>query len=532
MRTTTSSQVAGFATILVHLLLLFNVFTSQYYCRRIVAGAEQITTTTTTTTEDGEEITASGSDSGSDTNTRSLPYISSIQATSKMYDGVYSSASPVDDIKLCPWYGCSHLPRDIYFDEEMPSALGNIRQFYASREGGGEEEGEGEAATTAAAAAGEDTNAAMISIDDSLGLLRSIGNDNHATLTLVGYKGGEQKSQVNQDRSFIISPYMGMLPSVTNDDDDINKDDTSSSSSSSSSQTTRRRLLGVFDGHGHLGEFVSDHTVTKLPALIASKFTEMNKKKRDLSSVAADDDNDDEAVKKIIFDSFVEMDRTAPQAAKGGCTATIVLQLDNKIYIGNTGDSRSLIATHRKSTGDVEIVYVTREDKPDLPDEKARVEKMGGRVRLGSVPRVMYVDPESGREWGLAMSRSIGDWDAGEVGVIPDPIVDSLSLEDLTNTNGEEGVCVEINEQKICSATSEEPVPDGDIEVFAVSATDGLLDYVSVEIIAEHVAKGLYATDGPHLINACEDLIGFAARGWSEKGRYRDDIAIAVSRLT
>ena len=75
-------------------------------------------------------------------------------------------------------------------------------------------------------------------------------------------------------------------------------------------------------------------------------------------------------------------------------------------------------------------------------------------------------------------------------------------------------------------------MPDGDIEVFAVSATDGLLDYVSVEIIAEHVAKGLYATDGPHLINACEDLIGHAARGWSEKGRYRDDIAIAVSRLT
>ena len=32
---------------------------------------------------------------------------------------------------------------------------------------------------------------------------------------------------------------------------------------------------------------------------------------------------------------------------------------------------------------------------------------------------------------GLAMSRSIGDWDAGEVGVIPDPLIDILDVKEI-----------------------------------------------------------------------------------------------------
>ena len=74
----------------------------------------------------------------------------------------------------------------------------------------------------------------------------------------------------------------------------------------------------------------------------------------------------------------------------------------------------------------------------------------------------------------------------------------------------------------------------GDVEIFAVAATDGLLDFVTVENMARHVAKGLYEADRPHLIIACEELIGAAAGAWrrEKRGRYRDDIAIVVSRLT
>jgi len=426
-------------------------------------------------------------------NTRS-PYASA-QASSKVFDGVYSSVSPVYDPNLCPWYGCSLLPRDIEFDTEAKLALENIRKLNSPED----DESSAERDST------DNSN------NNSLTLLRSVGNDDYATLTLVGYKGGDQKSQVNQDRSFVISPYM----STTGETDD-----------GKGSLQSQRRILGVFDGHGNGGEFVSDHTVHSLPDLIASK----------LDEVAKGDDPvlTEEVVKNIVFDSFVQMDQTAPDFVMGGCTATIVLQLDDQnIYVGNAGDSRSLIATYRKSTGDVAVVYATREDKPDLPEEKARVETMGGRVRLASQPggtsRVLYIDKASGREWGLAMSRSIGDWDAGKVGVIPDPIVDVLSLKDLVSFGGAEETCsVTPKGEQTCFKAAE------DIEVFAISATDGLLDFLSVEAIAGHVAKGLYAQDGPHLITACEELIRSAAGRWeqAEQGRYRDDIAIAVGRLT
>ena len=418
------------------------------------------------------------------------PYASA-QASSKLFDGVYSSVS-VHDPNLCPWYGCFLLPRDIVFDNEAKLALENIRKLYSP-----EDESSAESDST------DSDNS-----DNSLTLLRSVGNDDHATLTLVGYKGGDQDSQVNQDRSFVISPYM----STGEADGEV-------------LLQSQRRILGVFDGHGNGGEFVSDQTVHSLPDLIASKLDEVAKEGNPLT---------EEAVKNIIFDSFIEMDKTAPDFVTGGCTATIVLQFDDqKIYVGNTGDSRSLIATYRKSTGDVNVVYATREDKPDLPEEKARVEKMGGSVRLASRPggtsRVMYTDKTSGREWGLAMSRSIGDWEAGKVGVIPDPIVDVLSVKDLVSFDGAEETCsVTAEGEQTCFQASE------DIEVFAISATDGLLDFLPVDAIAGHVAKGLYAEDGPHLITACEELIRAAAGGWEQakQGRYRDDIAIAVSRLT
>ena len=162
----------------------------------------------------------------------------------------------------------------------------------------------------------------------------------------------------------------------------------------------------------------------------------------------------------------------------------------------------------------------------------------GGRVRLapqsGGTSRVLYADRKSGREWGLAMSRSIGDMDAGKVGVIPDPIVDVLRLEDLMSSTEGELCTVAADGGRECSPTK--AVVNGDIEVFAASATDGLLDFVSVETVANHVAKGLYAIDDDsfHLITACYDLIGEAANGWqrAKQGRYRNDIAIAVSCLT
>ena len=70
-------------------------------------------------------------------------------------------------------------------------------------------------------------------------------------------------------------------------------------------------------------------------------------------------------------------------------------------------------------------VDISHDHKPDLPSEKERIERRGGRVFA-----IQYDDggPSPARVWlkdkmlpGLAMSRSLGDTVAKQAGVISNP---------------------------------------------------------------------------------------------------------------
>jgi len=306
--------------------------------------------------------------------------------------------------------------------------------------------------------------------------------------------------QINQDRSFILSPFQGL---------------------------DNHRLLGVFDGHGNRGEVVSQYAVDHLPSLLLSKlhrFSSLNETRIS------------QEMETILIETFVELDQTAPPhaAITGGCTASILLQMGYQVYIANAGDSRSFVARYSISSSSlekrVEILYATREDKPHLPEEKQRILDMGGQVyippphKVGSSSRVVYVDEEDGGTHGLAMSRSIGDWAAGKVGFIPNPIVDRLDLRDY----------LQVVSDNATSVDGDEMAATVDVHIFAFSATDGLLDYVTEQEIADMVGSSLYQEDGVHPLLACESLILEAAGRWwnANGGRYRDDIALAFSKLS
>jgi serine/threonine protein phosphatase PrpC len=181
------------------------------------------------------------------------------------------------------------------------------------------------------------------------------------------------------------------------------------------------------------------------------------------------------------------------------------------------------------SSSRVEILYATREDKPHLQEERKRIEDMGGQVyippshKLDSTSRVMYSNVQEGSGiHGLAMSRSLGDWTAGKVGVIPNPIVDVLDLRDYLFVN-----------ESLNASTGDTGIRSN-VNIFAFSATDGLLDYLSEQDIAERVSSSFYQEEGIHPLLVCESLILEAAgRWWKAKGgRYRDDISIAISKLS
>lgn len=306
-----------------------------------------------------------------------------------------------------------------------------------------------------------------------------------------------------------------------------------------------------------------------LPALLGKKLVEFDATIAKMNG-GLDQQQRDHRIARILRETFLELDATSPADPSGGCTASMVLQLGTKIYVANAGDSRSFVGVHvtppSKQNSDVKaltsIIHSTREDKPHLSTERERVESMGGTVFLPNgfveggkgTTRVLYLDPTTGSTSGLAMSRSIGDWDAGAVGVIPDPLIDILDideikarvLEKLTESCRDNAGEVEIDPasgESIPSKGECIPYTENDVKIFAVSATDGLLDFLPEQAIVKHVATSLYDKDTKgdpgtdqkpsHPLLACEDLIYAAAQGWQKDkgGRYRDDIAIAAADL-
>ena len=424
-------------------------------------------------------------------------------------DGVEASSSSSEFVGDCPFYGCPFTPQDVHYNtDNIKQALEHLRQIKRTdvvsavanhrrmtrRKKTTKNVKEMEGST------GTKSSKSALSTAHALELLTTSGDHNSVTLTLIGYKGGALNEQINQDRALVVHPFR-----IGDEDDNT--------------------LLGVFDGHAPRGEIVSEYTKNELPNLLSRRLATV-------LETANDEQEKEQKTKQVLIDSFVDIDKTAPAEESGGCTCTIVLRQNDKVYFANAGDSRSFLVAYRPSVGVANVLYMSREDKPNLPDERARVEKAGGQVYIPArgTPRVVYHDPRTGAPSGLAMSRSIGDWEAGKLGVIPDPIVDVFDIPTIVQ-NELNNATVVIDDKGGVSGGSNKIVDD--VHIFAVSATDGMMDYLEATDIASVLAKALYDDDGAHPITAAEHLVFAAANAWQQDkhGRYRDDIAIAVSTL-
>jgi serine/threonine protein phosphatase PrpC len=483
-------------------------------------------------------------------------FFSSSSSSSKQQEPEETPRTPIPETKkdaACPSYGCPLYPIDVHYNtEEYKQALEEMRA--------------------------DKRQVVQFSKASQL-LAKHCCRDDAVTLTLIGYKGGDLQSQINQDRGVIVSPFL-----IT-DNNSVETEHTTTTPSVRAFLSLPRQLVGVFDGHAPLGERVSEYAAQQLPELLAQKMMQntMQKfinhsnnhhsEKTDLSESLSV-----EITRQSIHEAFVELDQKVPAHPSGGCTATIVLQQGTKLFVANTGDSRSFIVACRSnpqitsdtstnstnSTSTPQIVYISREDKPDLPDERERVERTGGQVYIPmrGTSRVVYHDPVTGAPTGLAMSRSIGDWEAGKMGVIPDPIIDVLDTNEIVarvlaqdaqnNQNTTENDEIDLDavayqevdavgnivSESLTSSSSARvpPLPGGeedDVFLFAVSATDGMMDYLSPLDIARILAHALFDPAGAHPVAAVEHLIFAAANAWQQakQGRYRDDIAISVATV-
>jgi serine/threonine protein phosphatase PrpC len=84
-------------------------------------------------------------------------------------------------------------------------------------------------------------------------------------------------------------------------------------------------------------------------------------------------------------------------AYAAGCTACSAIITPTEIIVGNSGDSRAVLARKGKVAGKYTTVAMSEDHKPDLGTEKARIERAGGFVEDNRVKGV------------LNLSRSLGD---------------------------------------------------------------------------------------------------------------------------
>ena len=147
-----------------------------------------------------------------------------------------------------------------------------------------------------------------------------------------------------------------------------------------------------------------------------------------------------------------------------------------------------------------EIIELSKDQKPDDEKEKIRIEKMGGII---SQCNDLYDDGKEGgpfRIWvkgrdypGIAMSRSIGDKIAHDIGVISEPEI----------------FCFKINDN--CE--------------YLVVGSDGIWQYLENENVSEIIRPFFVEKNAE---NAVKEIIRKSSLAWIEKDKIADDITVSV----
>ncbi|OMJ76126.1 hypothetical protein SteCoe_24569 [Stentor coeruleus] len=201
-------------------------------------------------------------------------------------------------------------------------------------------------------------------------------------------------------------------------------------------------LLALFDGHGSDGDKVSQ---------FCCKFVE--KYYFDGASNLEADPNS--FLIKLMEECDHELRMRGFDILYSGSTGVIVIYIGDCLYSASVGDSRAILGTTNppavlpapvanlgeerkvlesvkfrrgsKSNPLIQPVQLTKDQKPEDPEEFDRIVKSGGRVQRlldtdGNRIGPFRVWELSSNAPGLAMSRSIGDLIGKKIGVISTPI--------------------------------------------------------------------------------------------------------------
>ena len=247
--------------------------------------------------------------------------------------------------------------------------------------------------------------------------------------------------------------------------------------------------VGVFDGHGPNGKFSSN--------FVAKEMVKQWQRYK-LDAVPA---TEEITVGRILHNSCLKVNNdlslSKVDVYLSGSTAIMALFKDNFLYTTNVGDSRAVLArSNPQFPSGYEALNLSRDHKPDSPDEEDRIVAAGGRVFCWGVPRVWKKDADIP---GLAMTRSFGDEAAESVGVFAQP--------EITVTHIDEG------------------------DEFVILASDGIWEFITSQDAVETVAKHLHKPPGIFAKQACHELLQQSLAKWNAQEDSVDDCTCCIIRL-
>ena len=197
-------------------------------------------------------------------------------------------------------------------------------------------------------------------------------------------------------------------------------------------------LFGVLDGHGENGHkvaiFTRDFIISEL-----SKFFDQHKPNSLFEIYPLLKKNHFSIIKEIYQKADEELSNQNFNSKFSGTTCVVVFQIGHKLICSNVGDSRAILI-HTSEINDIKLsstkIYeLSHDQKPELPEEKKRIYKMGGIVDQMLDSKGKRNGPF--RVWagknnypGLAMSRCIGDLKGKKCGLISEPEIIEYTLDE------------------------------------------------------------------------------------------------------
>ena len=251
-------------------------------------------------------------------------------------------------------------------------------------------------------------------------------------------------------------------------------------------------IFCVMDGHG-----VNGHLISRFTTKYFTSFFKKNKKMNSSNSSEGQifyrlKKNDYEVLKRVFRHAERDLEKNGEVDANfSGTTCVMVFQVGERIICANVGDSRAIIVKGDKA------IPLSFDQKPDDPEESKRIKENGGEISQyeedGEKSGPFRVWQKGEAYPGIAMSRSIGDFIASKLGVIPEP---------------------KFIEEKIDKDTK-----------FIIVASDGIWEFLDNDAVKK-ITMPYYEKNDPN--GACKELIKRATEFWNQEDIVVDDITCIV----